>query len=332
MTSSISPAAARLHREAIVWDNHACMPFRLDSRWMEQLEGHRAAGATFVSLNIGDAEVPFETQLAMAGHFRAWIEAHSDGYMLADSAASILEAKATGKLAVAFDVEGARAVGNDLSRIDTLYAEGVRWMALVYNRKNLVGGGVHDDDDPGLSAFGQSLIEKLERTGITICCSHTGYRTAHDVFDVATKPVIFSHSNARAIHDHPRNIPDDLIRRCAVAGGVVGINGIRNFLGGQDRPVERFIAHVEHVAAVAGPEHVGIGLDYVFDKEDMDAQLLAARHMWPEGYGYEPGGGYLEPAALPRLTDALLARGWDEGDITAFLGGNFLRVAKATWA
>jgi len=329
---TLSPAAARVHRDAIIWDNHACMPHRLEPGWMEQLEAHRAAGATFVSLNIGDAEVSFETQLAMAAHFRAWIEAHPDGYVLADNVASIRDAKASGKLAVAFDVEGARAVGDDLSRVDTLHAAGVRWMALVYNRTNLVGGGVQDDADPGLTSFGKTLIARLERTGITVCCSHTGHRTVHDVFDVATKPVIFSHSNASAVHGHPRNIPDELIRRCAASGGVVGINGIQNFLGGRDRLLERYIAHVEHVAAIAGPAHVGIGLDYVFDQDDMDAQLLAARHMWPEGCGYEPGGLYLEPAALPRLTDGLLARGWKDGDVTAFLGGNFLRVAEETWA
>lgn len=298
---------------------------------MEQLERHRAAGATFISLNLGDADVPFVTQIRMAGHFTRWIADHADRYVLAERAGDVRAAKAQGRVAIAFDVEGARAIGNDIRLIELLHAVGVRWMALVFNRRNLVGGGVHDTEDGGLTPFGHRVLAELEHVGITVCCSHTGYRTANDVLDAATKPVIFSHSNALAVHPHPRNVPDDLIRRCAASGGVVGVNGLSIFLGSRTAMLDAFVAHAEHVAGLVGPAHVGVGLDYVFDQEDMDRQLAAARGTWPSGYGYEPGIRYLPPEALPEVTDVLLRRGWSDADVLGLLGGNFLRVADATW-
>ena len=106
-------------------------------------------------------------------------------------------------------------------------------MLLAYNLNNLAGGGCQDDDD-GMTAFGHDVVREMERVGMVVCCSHTGYRTARDVLKMATKPVVFSHSNAHDIVAHPRNLPDDLVRECAQTGGVVGVNGIGLFLGPAD--------------------------------------------------------------------------------------------------
>lgn len=331
MTGEFRKRAALLHRDALVWDNHACMPHRIEAGWMERLEAHRAAGVNVVSLNLGDADVSWEVQMAMARHFTDWVEARPETYVMGHSLAEIADAQASGQVAVVFDVEGGKALDGDLSLITRYHALGVKWMALVFNRANGVGGGVHDDIDTGLTAFGRQMVRELQRVGITVCCSHTGYRTANDVFDIAQKPVIFSHSNPRTVHDHPRNIPDDLIKRCAASGGVVGINGLSIFLGGKDRMAERFLTHIQYVADLVGPAHVGIGLDYVFDQYDMNTQLEAARGTWPAGYGYEPGIRYLGPEILPNITEMLLQSGWSETDIRGVLGENFQRVAKATW-
>lgn len=329
----IGARAWAVHAEAVVWDNHTCLPHRIEASWADRLEGHWKAGVTFVSVNLGDADVTFDFQCAFARHLQKWILENAERFILARTVEDIALAKRTGRLAIAFDVEGARAIEGDLSRIETLYDLGVRWMALVFNRKNLVGGGVHDENDMGLSPFGCRLLDEMDRTGMVVCCSHTGYRTAHQVLErgIANgRPIVFSHSNARALHDHPRNIPDDLIRLCAQTGGVIGINGLSIFLGEGD-PVDRFASHLDHVCQLVGVSHAGIGLDFVYDQEDMDAQLVATRGTWPPGYGYEPGIHYLEPAALPRVTDRLLSLGYDDDDIAGVLGANFLRVARSVW-
>ncbi|MDT9600517.1 dipeptidase [Sphingosinicella rhizophila] len=332
--SSLSPQTANLIREPILWDNHVCLPHRPEADWFERLEAHRSAGFTMISLNLGDAQVPFETQIRMAAHFRACIAARPDAFSLALSVADIRRAKAEGKLAIAFDVEGAWAMDGQIDLVPIYALLGVRWLLIAYNRSNAMGGGVHDDADPGLSPLGARLLDALDANGIVTCCSHTGYRTARMAIDHQAerqRTMIFSHSNVKALDDHPRNIPDTLIDAVAAVDGVIGINGISVFLGEKQDLISRYVDHVAYIADRVGPAHVGIGLDYVYDQDDMEAQLLAARDTWPEGFGYQPGNRYLAPGDLPHIVDQLLMRGWSDADVRGFLGGNFLRVAERVW-
>jgi membrane dipeptidase len=163
------------------------------------------------------------------------------------------------------------------------------------------------------------------------CCSHTGYRTAREVFELSTRPTIFSHSNPLALRDHPRNIPDDLIEACAKTGGVVGINGVGIFLGDNDIRVETLVRHIEYVAELVGPQHVGFALDAVLDPDGMNAALTQNVHLWPPQFGYKPGLAFFQPEGLPDLAEALVAHGWTEADIRGVLGENLLRVADAVW-
>lgn len=326
--------SAAYPEDAIVWDNHVCLPHRAESAWFAQLALHRAAGVTVVSLNLGDAQVPLETQFRMAAFFRAQVAARPDLCLLAETIDDVRRAKQEGRLAIVFDVEGAWAMDGQLDLIPLYARLGVRWLSIAFNRANWAGGGVHDADDPGLSDGGRALLDALSASGIVACCTHTGYRTAHQAIEhqaMMGRPLIFSHSNARALDDHPRNIPDDLIDAVAAIGGVVGINGLSIFLGNAPDLVERFADHLGYVADRVGAAHVGIGLDYVYDQVDMEAQLAAARGTWPAGYGYEPGIRYLEPEALPRVVDLLQARGWNDEDLRGMLGGNFMRVAGQVW-
>jgi len=164
-------------------------------------------------------------------------------------------------------------------------------------------------------------------------CSHTGYRTSLDIMAHSTKPVVFSHANPRAFRDHQRNITDEQIRACADTGGVVGINGIGLFLGGTD--TETVAACIDYVVQLVGPQHAGIGLDFMFNPEVDDSPPgLDKSYWWPESGGYGGNIGALktvEPEQLPRLTERLLGLGYGEEDVRNILGGNFLRVAMATW-
>jgi membrane dipeptidase len=155
-------------------------------------------------------------------------------------------------------------------------------MLMAYNLASPVGGGCMDPEDGGLTAFGRSLIDEMERVGMVVCCTHTGHRTAADVLSRATRPVIFSHSNATAVHHHARNIDDGLIKACAATGGVIGLNGIGEFLCplGADM-TEAFVMHCDHVVQLVGPAHVGLAFDHVFDIDELENYLRANPTMFP---------------------------------------------------
>ena len=273
---------ASLLRGCIVWDNHGCMPVGRphDTSFLPQLERYRAAGISVVMLNIGFGEMSIEDHLRTLASLRHWLKARPADYALVGTAEDIERAKAAGQLAVAFDIEGANAIGDQLSLLELYRDLGVRWMLLAYNNNNHVGGGCQDEDS-GLTAFGREVVIEMERLGMLVCCSHTGHRTARDVLAMASRPVIFSHSNPSALKAHPRNIPDELIRACAATGGVVGINGIGTFLGDNDNRSETFARHIDYVVQLVGPEHVALGLDYVFDSAEMDAYLAEMAHTFP---------------------------------------------------
>jgi membrane dipeptidase len=324
--------AAALMRRSIVWDNHGCMPVARphDTSFLPQLQRYRAAGVSAVMLNVGFGEMGIEEHIRTLGSLRHWVKARPDEYLLLNSADDVEQAHATGRLAVGFDIEGANAVADQPSLVSLYYDLGVRWMLLAYNRNNRVGGGCQDEDT-GLTPFGREVIAEMERVGMQVCCSHTGHRTVRDVFDVATRPVIFSHSNPSAVHAHPRNIPDDLIRACAATGGVVGINGIGSFLGRNDNRSETFAHHVDHVAQLVGAQHVALGLDYVFDTQELDDYLSKMAHTFPAELGYEKGVRMVAPEQLEAIVQALQKLGYGDADLRAVLGGNLMRLARTVW-
>ena len=315
----------------LVWDNHACMPLKPhDTSFLPQLRRHRDAGADVVIVNVGYGDDGVEQHLRVLASMRDWLEANSRDFRLIEGVDDIVAARAAGQLAVGFDIEGANAIGDQLSLLGLYRDLGVRWMLLAYNRNNRAGGGCQDDD-PGLTDFGRAMLHEMARVGIVACCSHTGYRTAREAIAESPTPVIFSHSNARALTDHPRNIPDDLIRACAARGGVVGVNGIGIFLGNNDSSVDNVARHVLHMLDLVGSEHVGIGLDYIFDSSELDAEIAANPDKFPPHLGYSAGIAMTPPEQLPDLAEALSRRGVDDEAIARIFGGNWLRVARQVW-
>ena len=314
-----------------VWDHHACLPLRPnDPAFLPQLARHKAAGFDAITVNIGFGEQGPEEHLRMIAALRHWLMARPEEYLLLLEADDVERARSTGRLAVGFDIEGANAVGDQLSLIQLYYDLGVRWMLMAYNTSNRAGGGCQDEDG-GLTNFGRAMVAEMERVGMLLCLSHTGHRTVREVIAMATQPLIFSHSNCAALHPHPRNIPDELIRACAATGGVVGINGVGIFLGKNDISSETYARHVDHVVQLVGPAHVSIALDYVFDMRELEEHLEKMKGTFPPGLGYEMGARFVPPEQLEEIVVTLQGWGYSDTDLTALLGGNLLRLAKQVW-
>ena len=327
---NVSPEAAALHADALVWDNHACMPLRPDDAFLPQLERCKEAGIDVVSLNVMFDAIAWPDGIHVLAFFRNWILSRPGDYVLAGTADDILRAKADGKLAVAFDIEGMTALGGQVSMVRFYYDLGVRWMLVAYNKNNACGGGCQDDDQ-GLTAFGRQVLDEMARVGMIVCCSHTGERTAMQVFEHAANPVILSHSNPAALQPHPRNVSDRVMRACAETGGVVGITGIGYFLQHQDISPDNFVRHIDYAVERVGPDHVALGLDYVFDEQELKDFLENHRDLFPKSAGYTGSTQMIAPEQMPAITDALLQRGYPESAIRGILGENLLRLGRQVW-
>lgn len=323
--------AAALLDETLVWDNHGCMPLRPgDVEFLPQLDRYRRAGVDVVLLNVGFDGTSVENDLGVLATFRRWIGQNGDRYRLVGTADDILAARRAGKLSIAFNLEGFGALGGQVDLVSTYYDLGVRWMLVAYNQNNAGGGGCQDEDR-GLTDFGRRVVAEMERVGMAVCCSHTGYRTALDVMAHARRPVILSHSNPRALVDHPRNVPDEVMQACAETGGVMGITGVSLFLGDSKPNAERIVDHIEYAVGKIGVDHVGLGIDTCFDNSEVLEYMKTMPERFPTLRGYDDGMNIAGPEVIPAVAQGLLARGFSEADAAKVMGGNFLRVAGAVW-
>lgn len=325
------------HSDRFYWDNHVYLPEHPGSSAIDGLERHREAGFGAVMLNVGDADAGLEFVIRMIAHVRSWIDRNHDRFLLIENVSDIGRARLDGKLAVGLNLEGLFAIGEQIEMLSLLRDLGLRWALFVYNRRNLMGCGVHDPVDDGLTQLGRKAVIEMDRLGIIKCLSHTGHRTVYDILSHSSRPCMFSHSNSAALWPHPRNIPDALIRACAQTGGVIGINGIASFLGDGPASAERMADHIDHVAQVAGIEHVAIGTDYGYEAAGEapsrypGAPLLS--DFWPSAQGYavkhEPSS--LGPEQIAKVFENLLDRGYSAGDLDLVASGNMLRLAEAVW-
>jgi len=322
----ISTQAQQIYDRAIVWDTHACFPLKPNSD-LTELERYQNSGVNFVSLNIGMDMDSFENVIQVLARFRNYITAHPEEYVLALTVKDIREAKEAGKLAIAFDLEGSDPLLGNLNMISFYYDLGVRQMLLAYNKDNGASGGCMEGNI-GLTDFGKDVIREMNRVGMVVDVSHMGQRATLEAFETSTKPVIFSHSNPKALREHARNISDEQIKVCARTGGVVGINGIGDFLGGTSS--ELIVQNIEYVMDLVGPEHVGIGLDYVVDKQELIDYITGHPDVFPVEK-FDDFLSFAEPEQIPEFTELLYRKGYSEQIISGILGGNFLRVAEQVW-
>jgi membrane dipeptidase len=269
----------------------------------------------------------FENVIQVLARFRCYIASHPDQYLLARSVSDILAAKESGKLAIAFDLEGSEPLLGNINMVSFYYDLGVRQMLLAYNKDNRASGGCMEGNI-GLTSFGRDVIREMNRVGMVVDVSHMGDRATMDAFETSTKPVIFSHSNPKSLKDHARNITDEQIKACAKTGGVIGINGIGDFLTGTSSEI--YVQNIEYVMNLVGPEHVGLGLDYVIDKQELIDYINNHPDVFPPGK-FSDYLAMVEPEQIPEFTGLLHQKGYSEQIISGILGGNFLRVAEQVW-
>jgi membrane dipeptidase len=329
----MQPATTRtraLVDSAIVWDNHGCMPLRADATHLPDLERYRRAGVTIVSLNVGMAGMSLLEHLRVLSFMRQWIACRPERYSLLSTVEDVARCKAEGKLGIVFDVEGMGPVQEDVSFVQTLYELGVRWMLIAYNHNNAAGGGCLDTDC-GLTTTGRTIIDEMERVGMVVCLSHTGARTAAEALDYGHKPMIFSHSNPYGDNPHPRNVTDGLMRACASKGGVIGLSGISLFLGTSVDLVGRLLRQLRYAIDLVGAEHVALGLDYVFDRTELDQFVRANPNLFPPGLNTSAGLTLVAPEAIEEVAEGLARDNLTDPQIRQVLGENWLRIATQVW-
>lgn len=353
--AAISPEARQLHQECIIID--MCSFFAETYNW--QL----AAGRPTV-LNI---TVPQTYDPSYGGVVEKLIEmncvplADPAHFMNILTTGDILEAKRTGRVGLLFGAQSCDFVrGLDLNSSVEIFARmGLRVMQIAYHARSFAADGCDTSTDCGLSMQGRALIRAMERNGVTVDLSHVGRRSTLEALDMAEKPMIFSHSNPKALFNNLRNITDEQAKKCAATNGVVGVVSFAPLLcdDRQGPSIDRFVDAIAYYADLLGIDHVGFGLDSNAEPgayKRGDAREMAAYYFDPEQFSpgcvehyhdrvaeaLAAGRGRLSVlteglcgiANYPNIVDKLLKRGFSTEDVKKVMGGNFLRVFRDTWA
>jgi microsomal dipeptidase-like Zn-dependent dipeptidase len=335
--------AERLHRRSFVLDLHTHGPGFVPQPFRTVWRGvtirapaeagfdvlRRAGVDAVVAKAVGDPIVTrwyvgrrpwdaVEAQLALIER-----QAIDAGARVAQSVGDLVDARAQGVPAVVLGVEGADAVGRDVDRIDAWHERGVRVVVLVHLGDNALGTTclpwqryagplpVRRQASPGLSPTGVRVVERLNELGVLVDVAHADRATLLGVVDVATAPVVSSHTGARTLQDFARYLADDELRAIASTGGVVGLWPYRTRRFGV-RSISDLVAHARHIAGIVGPEHLAVGTDM----------------------NGVPGvmAGFDGETDLPKLTAGLLGGGFGAGEVEGILGANALRVLEGVEA
>jgi membrane dipeptidase len=360
--ASVSDRAMRVFREAIVVDTHNDVPSKMIDDGYNADVRHSAGFAK----DQGETDLPRLLESGISGVFfsayvdperftfttpdqswkqvqvyldtiHAFVRRHPDHLTLATTAREVREAKARGKVAVLIGVEGGHAIEGSMDNLRELHRRGVRYMTLTWNNGTTWAGaaaGLNGTRSGGLTEYGRQIVREMNRLGMLVDISHVSDSTFFDAVATSTDPVIASHSSARALNPHRRNMSDAQLRAVARNGGVVNVNFYSAFIDpaflvkadsiektlprqAQDaalrtlsRPtLATLLDHFDHIARVAGVDHVGIGSDF-----DGVSGFLPA--------------GMDDVTRLPLIAQGLLDRGYSESDVKKILGGNMLRVME----
>jgi membrane dipeptidase len=315
----------------LLWDMVVPLAREVGNDWT-LIERFRGAGHHFISLTIAGDDCGLAEAMHRLAQARREIAARGATLSLATSLREIEAARAQGRLAVGLHLEGTECLERDLDMLDAMYALGIRHAILAFNQNNSAAGGCADIDDAGLSRFGRRVVDRMGELGMLLDGSHTGERSSLEAIERIGQPVVFTHSNARALHDHYRNVSDRQARACADSGGLIGISGSSVYLGDWNDLAEGVFAHIDHFVQSIGPEHVGIGTDFVADAGTVMRIFADRPDEWPPAaVGGFDKVTYLPPEDIWRVVARMTSAGYGDAVIAGILGGNYARIARAVW-
>lgn len=319
--------AKRLHDRILTLDSHCDTPMFFDQQinfasrdpkilvdLHKMTEGHLDATIMVAYLEQqGLTDEDLLAATAKADRILSEIEAmvaKSGQYVnIAYTPTDLYHLKAERKKAIMLGIENGYAIGQDLRNVERFRQQGVVYMTLCHNGNNqLCGSCRFNDGNLGVNAFGEQVIREMNRVGMMVDISHAGEQTFYDALDISRKPIVASHSSARALCNHPRNLTDDQLKALAAKGGVAQVTLYHGFLREEGTAtLQDAVQHLNHMVDVMGIEHVGIGTDF-----DGDGGII----------------GCASASELINFTRCLLKERYSENDIRRIWGGNFLRVME----
>lgn len=370
-TIVVTPKARAVHERSFVFDGHNDLPWYIRNEAPAQFEQFDIAqrqtrnhtdiprlreggvGAQFWSVYVpphtAKSGKSYEMTLEQIDLVHAMVRKYPATFELANTADDVLRIQRSGRIASLIGVEGGHSIENSIDKLQRLFELGARYMTLTHNDTlEWADSSTDEAKSGGLSEFGRAIVAEMNRLGMLVDLSHVSLETMQDALDTSKAPVIFSHSSARAVADHVRNVPDDILQQLPENGGVAMINFYSGFVvpesaeninrlveqsrqwfdqyGDDEEAIKAELSeyqrrhpllpgtvhdvadHVEHVVKVAGINHVGIGGD--FDGVQVVPKQLEDVSMYPV------------------LTQVLLDRGWNEEAIHKLMSGNILRVMQ----
>lgn len=343
MREDMEDRAKRIHGNSTIVDAHFDLLLDVTAQResgrrkvieADHLPGFAEGGVNIVvsSIFVDSAFLPemaLRKAMNQIGSLHAEIDESPDKIVICRNYDDTIRAQEQGKIGIMLSLEGVEPLYSDLSLLRVFYELGARILGLVWSRRNLAGDGCHfgsvrEGRKGGITEFGVQLIEESERLGMFIDVSHLNDEGFWDVMEVARGPVIASHSNCRSIANSMRNLTDEQIRAIAEKGGVIGVNACNLFTADRDEDgdIEHLIDHVDHIVALVGPTHVGIGFDFFenFTKYMSEVDLAAMpRKIFDVLKGHK---------SIPQFTGILAERGYGDAEIEMILGANFLRIFK----
>lgn len=346
-------AGASWYRKAIIIDGlggisdpyASSKALRLTDRaWSEiRSTGITALRDTLLPVgNHSDAWDEFRTNLA---NYHNQFLANPDRLKLVERASDILDSKQEGRLAIILGTQDTAMVGPALDRLAEMKKGGIRCVQLTYNLANLSGDGSIEPRNSGLSNLGRDTIRRIEAEKLLLDLSHGGARSIAEAIAHSSRPLTISHTGARAITDHPRNISDEAIRAVADKGGVVGVYFMPYLATDMHASGAMLLNHIDHIAKIAGEDHVSIGTDggalpVLLDQKAIENARKDYEQRRAAGIA-APGEGpevfplirdYNSIDKLERLGNDLLKRGWKPARVEKLLGLNLLRLYGDVWA
>jgi len=325
---STAEHAQELLKESIVLD--MCHPWALSLEiWKEPLKTFRNGGFNAIFLTVNATGGINETTKFIAAQEPRW-RSISNQIIPIRQVEDFYRAVTEKKLAIGYMFQGTDCLESDPKMIEVYYNLGVRSIQLSYNVANPIADGCIEKRNAGLSNLGIEVIKEMNRVGMIIDCCHTGIQSTLDAVDASKDPVVITHSLSRALFDAPRNITDEQVLAIGESDGVIGVCGVGPFLSEHNDPTaERILQHLNHYIELIGTDHVGFGLDYVKDVEELMKWVWAHPDLWPD-QPTEPDR-YYSPTDFHKVVEGLIELRFSDKEIKGMLGENFVRVFRQVW-